>query len=309
MTLQQLEYIIAIDEYRQFILAAEKCFVTQPTLTMGVKKLEEELGMEIFDRNRKPVVPTPVGMEIINMARNVVGSARQITDYVKREKNELKGEVRMGVIPTLAPYVLPLFIPEFVRSFPDIDLSIREMNTLEMIIQLKSNQLDIGLVVTPLDEPDLVEFPVFNEPFMVFAPPHSEMLARGNVTQSDLKDKDLLLLAEGHCFRNQTLHICNLKKTWTKGLRYESGSLEAIKGLVNRGLGFTLVPMLAVSDKELKQVAAFNSPVPVREVSLVMHRTFFKRKLVDEIDQLIKSNLPDKISSRVEQVKINWRVK
>jgi LysR family hydrogen peroxide-inducible transcriptional activator len=309
MTLQQLEYIIAIDDYRQFILAADKCFVTQPTLTMGVKKLEDELGVEIFDRNRKPVVPTPVGLEIINMARNVVGNARQITEFVRREKDEMKGEIRIGVLPTLAPYVLPLFIPDFIRSYPGMDLNIREMNSLEMIVQLKTNQLDVGLVVTPLEETELMEFPIFNEPFLVYAHPESKILTGGKISQADLNNKDLLLLSEGHCFRNQTLSICKLDQPLKKGLTFESGSLEAIKGLVNRGLGFTLVPMLAVSASERSQVASFKAPIPVREVSLVMYRTFFKRKLVEEISRLIKENLPKEVLDQNDYFQVKWREK
>lgn len=309
MTIQQLEYIVALDNHRHFVKAAEQCFVTQPTLSMQVKKLEEEFGVQIFDRSKKALVPTKAGERILLKARQIIREVKQLEELVSNQMKSMDGEFRLGVIPTLAPYLLPKFLPKFAATYPNTRLIIKELQTADIISGLKNDLVDIGLLVTPLDEHDIREVPLFNEPFLAFLPEGHPLESRQTVKPEDLDLSELLLLTDGHCFRDQILNICGHNSSSnTLNFDYQSGSIEVLVNLVKQGVGYTLIPELALRQGSLKgQVRRFETPEPVREVSLVMHNSFAKEKLIDKLRSEIIANIPKSMLSKKRYVRVNWR--
>ncbi|MBC6992423.1 MULTISPECIES: LysR substrate-binding domain-containing protein [Hymenobacter] len=310
MTIQQLEYVVALDTHRQFVLAAEKCFVTQPTLSMQIQKLEEELGVLLFDRKKKKVEPTAVGAKVVQQARLVLREAYQLRDVVQQEKGEMVGALRIGIIPTLAPYLVPLFLLELVEKYPRLRVQVEEMPTDQIVQRLKENQLDIGLLVTPLDDRSLREVPVLEEPFLAYVSEGHALYGQATVKPSDLSFPDLWLLQQGHCFRHQVLNICapaNLNQP--RRFVYESGSIETLKEMVRRNQGFTLVPELSVlneMDNNL-MIKRFDAPEPVREVSLVTHHGFVRTGLLDSLRELLLRHVPERLHAGQSGQKIRWK--
>lgn len=312
MTLTQLDYIVAVDTYRHFATAAEACHVTQPTLSMQIQKLEDELGVLIFDRSKQPVVPTETGQAILTQAREVLRTARRIPELVSESKNAFRGDLRIGIIPTLAPYLLPYFIGEFVRKYPAVSARIQELMTEQIVERLRNGLIDVGLVVTPLTENGITEMTLFQEPFVVYAADDHPLLQKTTVTPADLRTDGLWLLTEGHCFRNQVVNLCgadrlavNNTALRTASLRYETGSLETLIKLIDRQDGFTLLPYLAtldMDDTRRARLRSFEAPQPVREVSLVMHRSFLKRQLINALKDEIMAHLPDELANRAGRV-------
>lgn len=297
MNLQQLEYIIAVDTYRHFATAAEKSFVTQPTLSMMIQKLEEELNVKIFDRSKQPVVPTLIGEKIINQARIVLHEAKKIKEIATNNENEISGEFKLAIIPTLAPYLLPLFIRQFIRKYPLVKLIVTEMVTEQIIENLKKGKIDAGLLVTPLNESSIYELPLFYEPFWAYVSEKEKLYDKKYVLPADINPDNLWLLEEGHCFRSQILNLCELKKkSESAHFEYAAGSIETLVKLVNQESGITVIPELATIDmtaKQKKHLRAFKPPVPVREVSLVMHRFFHKENIVKAMSKEIKASVPE----------------
>lgn len=294
MTLQQLEYLVALDEHRHFVKAAEHAFVSQPNLTMQLRKLEEELGVRIFDRDKKPIQPTEIGREIISRSRQILREARQLQEFVQHEKESIGGEYTIGMIPTLAPYLLPAFLPDFLRDYPQVHLNIRELQTTQIVEQIANGQLDLGLLVTPLREPAIREIPVFYEPFLLYLPENHRFLEQKLLLAEDLDPSEVLVLDEGHCFREQALSICRRSgKASSIGFDYQSGSIEALKNLVRRGVGYTLVPELSVLEEPASpHVRRFTEPEPVREVSIVVHNSFIKNTFVERLRSCIRAAVP-----------------
>jgi len=310
MTLQQLEYVVALDTYRHYVTAAEHTFVSQPNLTMQVKKLEEEIGVTIFDRDKKPLEPTEIGFEIISRSREILREVGQLKQFVSTEKEAIEGEFHLGIIPTLAPYLLPMFLPEFIKHNTKTRLKIQEMQSEQIIDELKSGTLDIGLLVTPLDENSIREIPLFYEPFLLYLPANHELSKKKRPKTEDLNPREILVLEEGHCFREQSLVICKHKFNKTNiGFDYQSGSIEALKQLVQCGIGYTLIPEMAVtSDHDRASVRRFASPEPVREVSIVVHQNFIKEAIVQKVHESITSQIPDKFKkAKKSTVRIKWR--
>ncbi|GAB3511653.1 LysR substrate-binding domain-containing protein [Spirosoma knui] len=304
MTLSQLDYIVAVDTYRHFATAAENCHVTQPTLSMQIQKLEDELGVLLFDRSKQPVVPTETGQAILAQARDVLRAARRIPEIVSESKDDFRGELRIGIIPTLAPYLLPYFIGEFVGKYPSVSVQIQELVTEQIVERLKKGLIDVGLVVTPLAENGITEIPLFREPFVVYAADSHPLFQKQVIASADLQTDGLWLLTEGHCFRNQVMNICGADRQANGGtaLRYETGSLETLIKLINKQDGFTLLPYLATLDMDETRRArlrTFEAPQPVREVSLVMHRSFLKRKLINALKHEIMAHLPSELTKGV----------
>lgn len=296
MTLTQLDYIVAIDTHRHFATAAEHCHVTQPTLSMQIQKLEDELGVLLFDRSKQPVVPTETGQIIVAQAREVLQSARRIPELAKESRDEVGGELRVGIIPTLAPYLLPHFIGSFMHNYPGVTVQMQELLTDQIVERLRSGLLDVGIVVTPLREGNLTELPLFSEPFMIYTAENHDLLHHDAITPDDLTTTtDLWLLAEGHCFRDQVLNICGSAFAHRPSLRYETGSLETLVKLIDRQDGFTLLPYLATLDFDPVRKARlrpFAGEQPKREVSLVMHRSFLKRSLINALQHEILAHVP-----------------
>lgn len=300
MTLVQLEYIIAVDTYRNFVTASQKCFVTQPTLSMQIQKLEDHLGIKIFDRSRQPVVPTEIGEQVIAQARVILGESMQLKEVIKVFNNELSGELRVGIIPTVAPYLLPKVIPGFAKKYPNVQLMIWEYTTDEIIKNLRVGLLDCGILATPLNEQNLNEAPLFYEKFVVYLSESSELIKKEEVDYADINFDELWLLNEGHCMRNQVLNICHKKKAGlnTKQFEYNTGSIETLKRMVDLNSGITILPELSLNDlssEQLCRVRNFTDPNPVREISLVTHRNFLKRGVIKALEKEILETVPDEM--------------
>lgn len=300
MTLLQLEYIVALDTYRHFATAAERCFVTQPTLSMQIQKLEEELGVAIFNRSKVPVVPTAVGEEILRQARIVLSSAAGIREIVSVAKNSIEGDLRLGVIPTVAPYLLPLFLQSFIQKYPLVHLKIKELTTDVLVERLKAGKIDAGIVVTPLNEASLKEHVLYYEQFVAYVSAKNTLHKKQYLLPGDLNVQQLWLLEEGHCFRSQILNLCELRKAspgWDS-FEYEAGSIETLKKMVEAGNGITILPELALADlsaRQTKMLRYFKAPVPVREVSLVTRNDFAKKKIIEVLAAAISDALPAQI--------------
>jgi LysR family hydrogen peroxide-inducible transcriptional activator len=309
MTLVQLEYIVAVDDYRHFATAAEKCFVTQPTLSMQIQKMEDMIGVTIFDRSKQPVVPTEVGALIIDQARKVLSEAQRINEIVDEEKGVLSGTLRIGILPTLSPYLLPLFINSFIQNYPLIEVVVDELVTKEIIKKLEKNQLDVGLFVTPSGANSLEERPIFNEEFVAYISPTHSLNKVESIDPFLLNAEDVWVLNEGHCFRNQVLNICQPPIDNQGQFRFQSGSLEALKRIVDKHGGITLLPELACLDlpqHEKDKLKWFKEPKPVREVSLVTHRSFMKRKMTQVLYEEMVDSIPDNIKSKKNTEVIRW---
>jgi LysR family hydrogen peroxide-inducible transcriptional activator len=298
MNLQQLEYIIAVDTHRHFAKAAEASFVTQPTLSMMIQKLEEELGIKIFDRSRQPVVPTEAGEAAIRQAKIILLEAGRLKEMVNEIKGELKGELKLGIIPTVAPYLLPLFLNRFVKKYPLLRIKISELTTAQIIDKLKNQQLDAAVLATPLNNPVLNEHPLYYEQFAVYASKGEKLMKKKYLLQTDIDTNRLWLLEEGHCMRSQVLSLCELRKKEldTGGsLEYEAGSIETLKKMVDMNNGITILPALAIKDltaAEKKQVRYFKAPAPVREISIITYRHFVKQRIIDVLKNEITSAVP-----------------
>lgn len=308
MTLQQFEYIAALDEYRHYVTAAEHCFVSQPNLTMQVKKLEEEMGVRIFDRNKKPLQPTEIGKEVILRARQILRESKQLKEFVNHEKESMEGEFTVGIIPTLAPYLLPHFLPLFMKENPKVHLKIQELQTGQIISQLENGLIDIGLLVTPLKEASISEIPIFYEPFLLYLPENHRFFSEKLMLAEDLDPSEVLIMDEGHCFREQALSICNRAKHGSSiGFDYQSGSIEALKNLVKNGVGYTLVPELSVIDElDSVYVRRFTSPEPVREVSIVVHSSYIKESVVNRLKETIQKVVPERLLKKQSIVEFEW---
>ncbi len=310
MTLVQLEYIVAVDDKRHFAKAAKKCFVTQPTLSMQIQKLEEQLEVQIFNRSKHPIEPTEIGERIIKQARVVLHEANRVNELISDVKGIIAGDLRIGIIPTLSPYLLPLFINSFIKEYPEIHIEVQELITDQIIDKIEKRQLDIGIFVTPVENEYLQELPLFYEEFVAYVSKSSPLFEKMELEPKDINLDDVWVLNEGHCFRNQVLNICKPRKSKGEKFRFECGSLEALKKIVDHHSGLTLLPELATLDMtntELAKVRTFSKPVPVREVSLVVHKSFAKQGLTKALYDSIKSSIPDDISSKKYGKIIRWK--
>jgi LysR family transcriptional regulator, hydrogen peroxide-inducible genes activator len=303
MTITQLEYIVAVDTYRSFVSAAEKCFVTQPTLSMQVQKLEDTLGVKLFDRSRQPVVPTEIGNEIIAQARVMLSEAEKIREIITDRDRELSGELKVGIIPTVAPYILPKILHGFIERYPQVKLIVSEQNHGQIIQQLKLGTIDCGILSTPLHEDGLTEIPLFYENFVAYVSKNSKLTKKKNISPDDIDIDELWVLNEGHCMREQVLNICQRHKA-TQGFKhfeYSTGSVETLKRMVDQNNGATILPELALadlSDKQLDKVRYFKTPEPAREISMVIQRNFLKRRLIEALKNEILEFLPKRMKSK-----------
>jgi LysR family transcriptional regulator, hydrogen peroxide-inducible genes activator len=295
MTLIQLEYIVALDTYRHFALAAGKCFVTQPTLSMQIHKLEEELGVKIFDRTKQPVIPTEMGAGLIAQARIALREAHMIQQMIEDQKDTLSGELRIGIIPTLAPYLLPPLYKVMWEKYPKLNLVIKESITEDLIHELKNNRLDCGMVVTPLNDASIKEDVLFYEELFVYASKKNALSKKKYVLATEIDPNQLWLLEEGHCFRSQVLNLCELRQRSDFHFKYETGNIETLKRMVDKSDGITILPELAVMEfnkAQLKLVKRLKQPSPAREVSLVTHRDHIKTKLIGTLREEIVNIVP-----------------
>ncbi|WP_031529150.1 hydrogen peroxide-inducible genes activator [Dyadobacter crusticola] len=309
MNIQQLEYIVAVDNYRHFVQAAEHCNVTQPTLSMMIRKLEEELSVKIFDRTKQPIVPTGIGREIIDQAKTILRETSRMNEIAKHFNGDLSGELRVGVIPTIAPYLLPHFVNPFIAEYPDIKLHVSEMITEKIISELKMGNLDVGIIASLSEESSLQELPLYKERFFAFVSENTDLYNKQYILPTDIEPNDLWLLEEGHCFRTQIQRLCELSRNSQFGssFSYRSGSMETLIRLVERNGGITILPEMAVmelSDERKKHIRNFRFPEPAREVCLIVNREQMKTRLIDALKQGIINHLPAEIYQQEHVLKV-----
>ncbi len=308
MTFVQLEYVVALDRYRHFATAAANCFVTQPTLSMQVHKLEQELGIKIFDRSKQPVIPTEAGEEIVEQAKKILAQRERLKEVIDRRKGTLSGELRIGIIPTLAPYLLPLFVRDLAKNYPGVRLVVQEMMTEYIIGGLRDGSIDAGILVTPLQESGIKEEVLFYEELLLYVSKKNKDYNKQYVLPQEIDPNQLWLLEEGHCFRSQIMNLCELKKAGRQGhlFEYEAGSIETLRRMVELTDGITILPELAaldLSNRQQNQLKRFRRPAPMREVSLVVHRDFVKKRLIDTLRKEILLSVPEKIrKNRTENI-------
>ena len=297
-SLVQLEYIVAVEKNRHFGKAADQCHVTQPTLSMQIQKAEDEIGFPLFDRIKKPTVPTAKGLKFIHQAKILLREHHKLMDLSRLQSEETSGELRLGVIPTIAPYILPLIIEAFSKDYPAIQLYIDELKTDSIIQQLNEDTLDMGLLATPLHEAGLRERPIYYEPFYLYVAKNHPLNARKRIKESDLSGEDMWLLEDGHCFRNQIVRYCSIKKREGvfPNVQFEGGNIDTLRYLIRKSQGYTFVPALFVETlteaEKRDYVREFEKPVPTREVSLVYRRDQWKSDLMQALQDTIIKKLP-----------------
>ncbi len=301
MTLIQLKYVVAVDTYRHFASAAEHCFVTQPTLSMQINKMEKDLDILIFDRSKHPVEPTEIGTKIIKQARVILQEANRMDEIIKGSKGQISGEFRLGIIPTVSTALLPRFLRAITDNYPDIHFRIEELHTDRIIEKLDKNQLDAGIMATPLGESSLVEKPLYYEPFMAYVPEGHRLQNEEFVLHSELQLKDILLLKSGHCFRNNVINLCESafpEEETADHFEFESGNFETLIRLSNQGFGMTLIPYLTaldLSEADRKHLKPIEHPQPSREVSIVHTKAQLKLSIVQLLIDEIKKQIPKKL--------------
>ena len=296
MTLQQLEYVLAVARHGHFGRAADACNVTQPTLSAMIGKLEEEIGAKLFDRNRQPIVPTIVGERVINRAREVLDQADTIKDIVLEEKQSLGGMFRIGILPTIAPYLLPRFFPQMMKKYPMLDIRVREMKTHEIKEALIQGDIEAGILANIEGLEDYEQTVLFYEKYIGYVARTDALFKKEVIRTSDVAaSRELWLLDEGHCFRDQMVRFCQMKSSQTSQLAYNLGSMETFMRMVESGMGITFIPELAemqLSDQQRELVRPFAIPVPTRQLLLITRRDFIRQTLLDVIVKEIQASIP-----------------
>lgn len=293
MTISQLEYVLAVAKYRNFTEAAKHSFVTQPTLSMQIQKLEEELEVQIFNRKKKPIELTDIGKKIVEQAKLIVNESQRMNDIVDQQKGFIGGEFKLGIIPTIIPTLLPMFLKVFIKKYPKVNLIISEITTNEIINQLANGTIDAGIAATPLENEAIKERPLYYEPFVGFIPKNHHLYEKKKILPHDLDIDDILLLEDGHCFKNNILNLCTTKEFLKlKHFELESGSINTLVKLTKEGLGMTLLPYLDtldLHDKDKNMLREFEKPLPAREVSLIYHKSQLKIQLIEALKSSIDS--------------------
>lgn len=307
MTLTQINYIIAVDTYRHFATAAEKSFVTQPTLSMQIQKLEDELGALIFDRSKHPIQPTEIGKKIIKQARTIKFEADKVYEIIAEDKGEVFGEFRLGIIPTIASTLLPKLLRKFGEKYPKIELIVEELQTDEIVVKLKNDTLDAAIAATPLNENNIIEDRLYYEPFMAYIPDGHRLAKDEFVLTSELDINDILLLNRGHCFRNNVINLCDsaFNNKQKSNLKLESGNFETLIKLAHQGFGMTLIPYLYALEVEKKHqqfIKHFDSPKPTREVSIIYNKAQSKLSVINALSEEISSVIPKNLTEANQSI-------
>jgi LysR family hydrogen peroxide-inducible transcriptional activator len=302
MTLTELKYIVAVARERHFGRAAEACFVSQPTLSVAIKKLEDELGTLLFERRSNEVTLTPVGERIVAQAQRVLDDAAQIKEIAKQGKDPLNGPLRLGVIYTIGPYLLPALVRTLLKDAPKMPLLLNENLTVKLIEMVKNGDIDVAILALPLPETGLMIQPVYDEPFMVAIPKGHEWAGRKSIPSEDLKKETMLLLGTGHCFRDQVLEVCPELSRFSiaaEGMQktFEGSSLETIRQMVASGVGVTVMPVTSVPVKpprdSLIEYKPFKAPAPDRRVVLMWRKSFTRAPAIEALRQaILKCPLP-----------------
>jgi LysR family hydrogen peroxide-inducible transcriptional activator len=291
MTITQLYYVLAVAEHQNFTKPAEKCFVTQPTLSMQIQKLEDQLDVQIFDRSKKPIELTEIGKKIVSQAKNIVNEADRIQDIVDQQKGFIGCEFKLGIIPTIMPTLLPMFLKTFIKRYPKVKLKIEELTTEEIIQRVNDGNLDAAIAATPLQNENIKERVLYFEPFVAYIPEHHRLHTNEKINVNELEIEDMLLLEDGHCFRDGVINLCkSLKQHDDDKFQLESGSIETLIKLSNEGHGMTLLPYLHtldIKEKEKPNLHHFNEPVPAREVSIIYNKSELKMQIIEALQNVI----------------------
>jgi len=310
MTITQLEYVVAVATYRSFVAAAEKSFVTQPTLSMQIQKLEEELNIKIFDRNKHPIAVTAIGEAIVEQSKIILSQVEKINDLIQSQQNTLSGSFKIAVIPTIAPYILPTLLENYTKAFPQVTLQVKELETNQIIKALRKNEIDAGLLSTPLHEDGIKEFPLFYETFVAYFSKDEKALQKKLITPADIAFERIWLLNEGHCMRNQVIDLCSeqiQKLQAERPYRYESSNVETLRKMVERNGGLTVLPELATlefNDTQMENLRYFEDPEPVREISLVTNDYFARLSLLQSLMDEILKLVPEKMRVQKKNRKV-----
>ena len=291
MTITQLQYVLAVAEHQNFTLAAQKSFVTQPTLSMQIQKLEDELDIQIFDRSKKPIQLTEIGKKIVDQARNVVNESGRMQDIVDQQKGFIGGEFKLGIIPTIMPTLLPMFLKTFIKKYPKVNLKIEELTTESIVQKLNEGHLDAAIAATPLGYDQIKERVLYYEPFVGYTTEDHRLFDKKELTTQDLDIDDILLLEDGHCFRDGVINLCKTPRSIEEDhFQLESGSFETLIKLSNENLGMTLLPYLHtldIKENEKKYLRHFKEPRPAREVSLLFHKSELKMQIIEALKNVI----------------------
>jgi len=287
MTITQLEYLIAVSKYGSFTKASEKCYVTQPTLSMQVQNLEEELKIKIFIRGTKPIQLTEVGEKVIEQANIIIREALKMKDIVSYEKNYIGGEFKLGIIPTITT-ILPIFLKKFNKKYPNVNLKIIELNSDTLINQILTEDIDGGITSTPLNHDNINEIPLYYEPFVAYIPTKSKLSEIDNLKIEDLEYSSILTLKERHCFAKQTSKIF---KNINQNFDFNIGNFETLIQLSDQGFGITLLPILyskTLSEEKIKKLKYFDEPEPARQVSIIYSKNKLKSPIINALSNLIE---------------------
>jgi LysR family hydrogen peroxide-inducible transcriptional activator len=300
MTITQLKYVLSVAEYQNFTVAAQHSFVTQPTLSMQIQKLEDELSVQIFNRSKKPIELTEVGQKIVDQAKVIVDESNRILDIVHQQKGFIGGEFKLGIIPTIMPTLLPMFLQNFTKKYPKVKLIIEELTTEEIVRKLSDGHIDVAIAATPLENEAIKERPLYYEPFVGLVPQNHRLYKNKTITADELEIEDILLLEDGHCFKDSVLNLCrNHKIDNRKGFQLQSGSFDTLIKLSKEGLGMTLLPYLHTLDLneiEKTHLREFTNPPPAREVSLIYHKSQLKMQLIEALHKTIDGVIRGAIS-------------
>ena len=310
MTITQLEYVVAVATYKSFVSAAEKCFVTQPTLSMQIQKLEDELGVKIFDRNKHPIAVTDMGSMIVEQARIALSECERIHEVIQAQQKILSGTFKFAVIPTVAPNILPGLLEHYAKNFPAMKLQVKEMETNQIITALHNNEIDAALLSTPLEEKNIKEYPLFYEPFVGYFSDGEIALKKRMITPSDIALDRIWLLNEGHCMRNQIINLCSdqvQKLQAERPYRYESSNVETLRKLVEKNGGMAVLPELATlefNEDQIERIRYFEAPEPVREISLVTNGHFVRMSVLQSLMDEILALVPEKMRVQKKNRKV-----
>ncbi|MCO5248942.1 MAG: LysR substrate-binding domain-containing protein [Chitinophagales bacterium] len=313
ITLTQLRYIIAVDTYKHFANAADKCMVTQHTLSMQIKKLEDNLGIVIFDRSKQPIMTTDIGHIIIGQAREIIKKAEKLENVAVSYHRDISGSLKIGVMPTVAPYLVPLFLGKMVRSHPSVKLTIKELKTDDIIMQLRKDEIDVGIMATPTHEEDITEDALFYEEIKVYTQFGHPLTKDKSVTLKEIsKRKDVWMLTDGNCFKNQVINLCKnqFESHENEAIQYESGSLETLIKLVEAEGGITFLPelaMLELSIRQMRQVISISDIRPLREISVCYVRDIAKRDLINLLSEVIKNVVPAELLDKSRGKIVEWK--
>ena len=310
MTITQLEYVVAVATYKSFVSASEKCFVTQPTLSMQIQKLEDEMGIRIFDRNKHPIAVTDLGNVIIAQARVALAECERMHEIIQTQQTSLTGKFKFAAIPTVAPNILPALLENYSKSHPGVKLQVKEMETDQIIMALMNNEIDAALLSTPLEEKGIKEYPLFYEPFVGYFSNNEPALKKKMITPNDIALDRIWLLNEGHCMRNQIINLCSdqiQKLQAERPYRYESSNVETLRKMVEKNGGMSILPELATlefNEDQIERIRYFENPEPVREISLVTNSHYVKMTILQTLMDEILKLVPEKMRVQKKNRKV-----